>query len=98
MDKSNELQPSSKERDEGRDGHTGTSIILTATLAIAGIGSPTLLQASTPEGRIMAIQKAIKSGAIELQPISSPGKAPLKGRMMAHDKGEGPEPPGPSGP
>ena len=84
MDQSNDLQPSVKEGNEKCDSRTSASIVLTATLAIAGIGAPALLPEGTTAERIEAIQKAFKSGAIELQPISSSEEAPPKGRMMAH--------------
>jgi hypothetical protein len=70
------------------DIHARTSIVLTATLAITGIGVPSAPpEGSTAAERIEAIHRAVLSGVIKLQPISS-----LQGRTLAYSDNSAPKP------
>lgn len=87
MDQSNKVHDREPERDTECDSHTGAVIVLTATLAIAGIGvfaAPS--EASTVAERINAIHIAVESGVMKPLYISPSGDASPQGRMMAYDK------------
>ena len=92
MDQSDKVQNRALERDAKCDSRAVTSVVLTATLSITGIGFSALpLKGGTVAERIDAIQNAVESGVIKLQPISPSGGAPLEGRLMAFGDNSAPK-------
>lgn len=73
---------------------SGTSIFLTATLAIAGMGLPVgQAEARTTAERIETIHEAVKSGVLELQSMPDSGENTLQGRVMQYRDIASPRPP-----
>lgn len=93
MDQSNKVPKRSLDREVQIAPCSGTSIFLTATLAVAGMGLPVgQAEARTTAERIETIHKAVKSGVLELQSMPDSSESTLQGRVMQYRDIASPKP------
>ena len=95
MDKTSEKTQGDFSQDQ-REGSmsrlSGTSVVLSATLAITGTVSVAFPGVGSVTDRIAAIHEAVERGAIQLESITPSREAILNGRNQGWEKVEKPKP------